>query len=255
MICSGINDLGPDGQSLERKFFLNTFLGENAISETLAVRIARVNHSCQPNAAIIYDETAHVAILFAQKDILPNEEISICYYPLFFVRPLPEDISRGSGGSPGWNFEQVLRREKNGTLNIHGIPCTSDCSCNDPAISNLVQEARQIFHSKLFNLTISQNQIEETLAAGEKLLDIHGRLNISWVDRALAQYVLFQIAITKSEYLPRAMQYMRSSLELYRKMVPYSEQYTMKLEKLLEHPEMHLNYLTMDRTSAMSDLG
>jgi len=81
LIYLGIQDLGPVGQSSFRKFFLNSFRGHNAVGgELLAVRNARVNHSCQPNAAAIYDETAHVAILFSQRDIMPGEEISICYY-------------------------------------------------------------------------------------------------------------------------------------------------------------------------------
>jgi len=63
----------------------NMFWGANMESQwTIALRIARVNHSCKPNAATIYDETARVAILFAQKDIQPGEVISICLYFPFF---------------------------------------------------------------------------------------------------------------------------------------------------------------------------
>ena len=52
---------------------------------TVAMRIAHVNHACQPNAAVVYDETARVAVLVALNDIQPGDEISIFYYFSFYV--------------------------------------------------------------------------------------------------------------------------------------------------------------------------
>ena len=42
------------------------------------------------------------------------------------------------------------------------------------------------------------------------------------------------------------MEYIRSSVELHRKICPYSEQNTKKLEKLLDQPETHYNYMKID---------
>ena len=62
--------------------------------EVVALRIARLNHACKPNAVTIYDETARVAILFAQRDISPGEEITICYYASFFgLVPVEQEIN------------------------------------------------------------------------------------------------------------------------------------------------------------------
>jgi len=72
---------------------MNLFWGENQDDyknqddwkKVVSLRIARVNHDCQPNAAVIYDETACAAILFAQKDIQPGEEILLSYTFLFLT--------------------------------------------------------------------------------------------------------------------------------------------------------------------------
>lgn len=89
---AGLKDLGPEGGTLLQKFEGKAFLGDTECLISVALRIARVNHACLPNAAVIYDETACVAILFAQKDIHPFEEISICYYIGFFSL-LPQHLT------------------------------------------------------------------------------------------------------------------------------------------------------------------
>ena len=81
MLVTGIQDLEPKGGTFIMKQTQNVFLGENMEGlegeNAIALRIARVNHSCQPNATSSYDKTAHVAILFTQKDIQPEEEIKM----------------------------------------------------------------------------------------------------------------------------------------------------------------------------------
>jgi len=79
-----------EGTTLEEKYSDHSFRGANMSEATqitqlgVALRNARVNHACKPNAPSIYDETALVAILFAQKNFHPGEEITICYYSPFF---------------------------------------------------------------------------------------------------------------------------------------------------------------------------
>jgi len=65
--------------TLVEKFFNNYFAGRLGV----ALRIARVNHACQPNVSTINEDTTRVAILFAQKDIQAGEKITICYYTPF----------------------------------------------------------------------------------------------------------------------------------------------------------------------------
>ncbi len=225
-----------------QRFAFNTFLGEFCLGEdkqpdsqtTVTLRIARVNHACQPNAATIYDETAHVAILFAQKDIHPGEEISICYYfPFFFLAPGVHS-----------NVEEELRFFKNAMSSHYGVTCSADCFCYDPSFHALVLEGRQLYET--VEALTYQFKVKEALEAGDKLLDIYRRLNLSWEYLGRAEFSLFQIAIQKSEFVPRAKEYIRSAAELFGKICPYSERLTKKYEKMLEHPEEQSNYLLMD---------
>ena len=242
----GIKSLGSEEDSLEKTFSRNSFLGENNFGQNIvALRIARVNHHCQPNAAAIYDETARVAILFAQKDIHPGEEISICYYSHFYRPSTSEPITDNY-------LEEEFYSAKNKMLSTHGIICPTDCPCYDPAICTLIHEGRQILHAGVMDLA-KENKTEEALAAGEKLLDIYRRLNVSWVYRSYTEFILFQTAIADSAMLPRANEYVRSAVELFRNICPYSERLTKKYEKLMEHPEMHSNYMLIDEMM-MSDL-
>ena len=238
----GIMNLKPKSGTMERKFQRNVFKGENISQIAVALRIARVNHACQPNASTIYDETAHVAILFSLKAIQPGEEICICYYtPFFDFQPysrflgfiIPESIS----------IEEELHLFRKLMSSTHGVICPSDCFCYDPAILSLVCEGRQI-RPTIFELA-NQNKIEEALTAGDKLLDIHRRLNISWAARGTTYYNLFSIATRSSVTFPRAKEYLRSAVEIFRKICPFSERLTKTYEKLLEQLDLHSSVLLM----------
>ena len=105
-----------------------------------------------------------------------------------------------------------------------GIVCSADCSCFDPAILALIQEGRQL-HASVIALA-GQFKIEEVLAVGDKLVDVHRRLNISWLYLGIQNLNLFRVAVVKSELLPRAKDYLRSAVEIFRKICPYSDTYT-----------------------------
>jgi len=246
MMDTGFEDLEPEGGSLLQKFSGNYLLGANREGLfNVALRIARVNHACQPNAAVIYDETARVAVLFAQKDIHPGQEICMCYYtPFFSLLPIPSS-NMYPGMNPEWNIEEELNFIKDEALSTYGITCPADCSCNDPIIWNLVQEGRQL-HKTIKTLANQLEMTEEVLAAGDKLLDIHRRLNVSWIYRGFTEHILFLQAIRESVTLPRAKEYIRSAVELFRNICPYSEKLTKTYEKLMEHPEAHPNFMMMD---------
>ena len=240
----GIKDLGPEGDSLDLKFRKNFFMGENNNGQiAVALRIARVNHACRPNAATIFDETAQVAILFAQQDIQPGEEICICYYYPFFR--LDSDV-RTPAIMPQWNTQEEFTFLKTKSLSIYGITCPVDCSCHDPAnYPALVEEGRQI-QATIIDLAYHR-KAEEALEAGEKLLDIHRRLNVSWVYRGYAYFNLFHTAVMKWETLPRAKEYIQSAVNLFRNICPNSERLTKKCEKLLEHPDTNPFFMAIDR--------
>jgi len=255
---TGIKDLGeglgPVAVSPSTlKFIGNRFLGENMEGQmAVALRIARVNHSCKPNAATIYDETARVAILFALDNIEPGEEISICYYSPFFKLESNQVIP---DINPEWSLEEELNFVKNRMLFItYGITCSPDCSCYDPVIRSLIQEGRRL-HDTVTTLA-RQHNIKEALAVGEKLLDVHRRLNVSWIYRGYTHFLLFQMGIGRSEMIPKAMEHILSAAELFKKICPYSEKLTKKFEKLLVHPELDRNYRAIDKmTDEASGVG
>ena len=235
----GIVDLKPDGATLKEKFLTNRFEGRSGV----ALRIARTNHACRPNAATIYDDTALVAILFSQRDIQAGEEITICYYISFFGYE-PYSCPLDSKFPETNSIEEELSFFRYLMSSLHGITCPSDCFCYDPAIPALVREGRQI-HSIMMKLA-NENKIEEALAAGDKLVDIHRHLNVSWLIQVDVNYNLFRVAVMKSKTLPRAKEYIRSAAEVFRKICPYSEKLTKSAEKLLDHPETDPYYLRND---------
>ena len=252
MVDIGIKNLGPAGATLKKKFLSNTFMGGSLDGwKTVALRIARVNHSCQPNAYFTYDETVLVAVLFAQKDILPGEEVTSCYYSQLFR--LSSTILTPFV-NPEWSIEEELIFAKNELYELptKGIICPVDCPCLDPAIPALIKEGRQL-HASVLALA-GQLKIEEALAAGDKLLNVHRRLNISWVYLGITMFDLFEVAVRKSEFLPRAREYLLSAAEIFGKICPYSEKYTKRVELLLEHPELHPNYMLIDRMQNRSDV-
>ena len=95
-------------------------------------------------------------------------------------------------------------------------------------------------------ISANENKIEEALSAGNKLLDIYRRLDAPWFYRGFLEYLLFQLAVRKSDTFHRGNKYIRSAAEVFGKICPYSERQTKKCEKLLVHPETDPNYMKMN---------
>jgi len=225
---------------MEEKFTKNILMAEyfraTNSQSIVALRISRVNHACLPNAATIYDETGRVAILFAQKDIQPGEEITICYYsPFFWLIPDATNIS----------LEEEFNIGKQHIALVYGITCSPNCFCYNPAIRALMEEGRQLYKTaKTFDI---QLKVDEALAAGDKLLDIYRRLNLSWEYRGYTEFHLFQVSIQKSGTIPKAMEYIRSAIQLFGNICPYSERITKKFENMMQDPESLPHYLLIDK--------
>ncbi|ORY62916.1 uncharacterized protein BCR38DRAFT_217437 [Pseudomassariella vexata] len=49
-------------------------------------KIAKINHSCRPNAANVWSSVSRLRIIWAARDILPGEEVSVTYAPLLQTR-------------------------------------------------------------------------------------------------------------------------------------------------------------------------
>lgn len=101
-----ITELEPRPHSLiEDKFQYNGF------HDSLFLNLAMFNHSCLPNADCYYFETIRVIIVFAIKDIEPDEEITINYLSHFYMDRQQKLFDR-------WNFKCSCLGCTNTKLNI-----------------------------------------------------------------------------------------------------------------------------------------
>jgi hypothetical protein len=120
----GFEKLEPSNESNSQKFDLNCIAGSKT---SLCLRIARVNHSCSPNAAYILDKKLKVGILFAERDIKAGEEITISYVSFK-------------------NFSQKLSAKKirMKLKKKWNIDCPADCDCRNAAKWDQFVKARDM---------------------------------------------------------------------------------------------------------------
>jgi len=201
----------------------------------VALRIARANHSCGYNAAHVNDEVAKVEILYAVRDIQPEEEI--CIYYISHAN-LKSELSDGRGGLDNefQCVEQTLR-------NKWGIICPADCFCKDPAGRSLTNDAQKL--AMEMQAMGQRGHTEQALKAGEKLLVIQKRLNGPWVFRALTNFNLFEIAVMQKKTLPRANGYIQAAVDIFKTIIPYSNS-TTRMVAMMNNPKMDPNYLIME---------
>lgn len=71
-----------DTESREVLIFLSNAYALTDGTVGIFPRIAKINHSCAPNAANLWSEPAGRRIVWAGRDILPGEEVTVTYVPL-----------------------------------------------------------------------------------------------------------------------------------------------------------------------------
>lgn len=244
----------PKEGSLDEKFLLNSFSGHpgrDGGKDILGLRSARVNHSCRPNAAVSYDETARVKILVAQKDIHSGEEVCVIYthfYNLESISPtigskkeiqllqslLCSEFKMEEVDPTEIEFEMIKKCLKD----TWGIVCPPDCICKNAETRKLVVNGKRLYQEMIRSAAIGR--VEDGIKAGEKLLEIHQELNFSWAQIASVHIYLFQIAITESCREDFARYHLEASLKMRRIAAPFSE-HTAMCEELIKHPEVYQN--------------
>ena len=231
-------DLAPEGASLMEKFDLNQVEGDedrDGGKPFVGLRLARVNHNCQSNAAHVYDEVARVIVLYALRDIEPNEEICITYTN--FANLSPKRPNAVHSSEKEFKLIQLTLQDS------WGVTCPDDCYCKDIEARKLVLEGRRLFVE--LHSWFSRGVTEKSLVVGEKILEIQRQLNVSWFKRGLMYNDLFTIAVMNKKTLHRAEGYIRAALDIFRNVCPYSK-ITEKCERRLKHPELEANYLKME---------
>ena len=163
----GVKDLQPINGTTREKFDLNCLGTDNDL--VLCLRIARANHSCDPNACHHYDETFNVKILFAERDIQIGEEICISYVSPFSV--VAHYDAKGA------------RRELVGKW---GIICNKDCICYDNAIAKK-SDTLKVLDKEIANLVLASNP-SAALKLVKEALDIHDEIHSSWIEKIRTLY-------------------------------------------------------------------
>jgi len=161
---------------------------------------------------MVYDDVAKVAILYALREIKSGEEICINYSHF------------GNLESTQPTAKMSLKSELDlikSVLKSRGIShCPPDCYCKDSHVRKLAREGRKLHRMMLIEASLGR--LDEALKAGEELLEIHHQqINMSWIQRALLQFYLFELAIANSD-TNRAQSHLLASLEIYRTIAPYS---------------------------------
>ena len=134
ILFPAVLDLEPSTGTLVEKQQLNSFtlpsvtdMDSKQTDSLLCLRVARINHSCQPNSSQVFDSDMGVMIVVANRDIHVGEEICISYLNSF---------GRNSPHSPETGAN--LLREK------WNIECPADCSCWDLNVQSALRKLRQI---------------------------------------------------------------------------------------------------------------
>jgi len=217
-----INDLEPKGSPLYVKVFFNGFKGglcRDGGKNLIGVRSSRLNHSCLPNAGVCYEDESRVEIVFAQQDILPGQEVTICYYT-HFKNLGPSTVSEEEDHSSQNRMEDDFS-ENQSALKAWGITCPADCFCKDPKTRKLILKGKRLFNEMHVSNTIGR--LEDAKNAGEKLVKIYNQLDVSWVVKKYLLLYLCKIDIMSPESFSMRVAYLAELNEIQRVISPFCE--------------------------------
>jgi hypothetical protein len=111
-------------------------------------RIAKINHSCAPNAANVFSSPSGERIVFAGRDIAPGDEITVTYAPLL--------------------QEASARRAR---LAQYGFRCACE-ACVDAARTDGVRLEMATLLAELERLVASEDVTPGVLEKAERLADL-----------------------------------------------------------------------------------
>jgi endogenous inhibitor of DNA gyrase (YacG/DUF329 family) len=222
----GVNDLCPDGGSLQEKWDLNR-MGTLVSKSVLGLRIARANHSCHPNASHYYDEINGLKILVSDRNIAAGDEICICYTNF-------GDVSADISGSDN---REALER-------VWQIRCPQSCHCYS------IENEQQIEIAKELDAAIMaygrSGQIDLALEAGKNLLEYHVSHCTGHASLTRTYYDLFQICITQEITLEKGLEYLHQAYELCMQCTGTTSDSSLKYQTLLADPSQHNAFLIFE---------
>jgi hypothetical protein len=153
-VIAALEQLTPLDGTFDEKLDNNT-LGTPDDGAVMCVRVARINHSCEPNAYHVYDPAAKCKVVLCQFPVRAGQEISISYVNAF-------DPSRRTEGV----------HEYLALLRAHwGIACPQDCVCADEEVLASVESARYLDSS--IEQLCALGKLAPALGYCETLLDLY----------------------------------------------------------------------------------
>lgn len=211
----GIAQLSPVKGTLRQKFE-NNELGGDARNHNgnnyVALRIARVNHSCVPNAAHIYCDTTKCEILYACRDIQEGEEICISYRFLTNIERPSEYV--------GLTVEEEFKSIKQTIKVSWGFVCPENCACNSGSLVDRVSKARELYAE--FR-QLGRSDPITALRLIDQLLTVMNSLNASWVAKANVHYEAYKLAIRHPNLVRLAAQHIENVCKIYAVVSPLSK--------------------------------
>jgi hypothetical protein len=219
-----VDVLHPDDAPFPKKVLTNgiscTDISEDNGTTGLFVTMSRVNHHCLGNADHQYLQHRDVKILVASRDINEGEEVTFAYV---VDKPRTE-------------------RRKQLTRNY---TFTCRCSvCTDPVLEAKLSESRELDDAIL--RMGGDGRIDLAIRKGLRLIAIYDEIGASsWLYQR-TYYDLFQVAITKRNYVKDGKKYIRKA---YEAVLAYtqdeSDPSVQQMKRFMQSPESHRNYLIL----------
>lgn len=115
----------------------------------------------------------------------------------------------------------------------------------------LCMEGKQLYKEMLS--LASKGRIEDSLKAGEKLLEIDRELNPSWIQRVVITFYMFEFAMVNPKTKKKARSYLQSCYEYRQILHPFDDK-TKFCQKMLNHPEERWNEIYRPDQKRMSEV-
>jgi hypothetical protein len=149
------------GPTMEEKYKVNSIgsVDDRGAFGGVCISLSRVNHNCDPSAAVYYDTETRAMALLATRPVAVGEEITISYTE--FLNP------RCTGVKSEYESHAAILCQQ------YGIRCPDGCACKNPVYLERVQKSNEL--EKELQTALSE---AETIEEIEKAISEKG---LQWV--------------------------------------------------------------------------
>ena len=215
------------GLGLEAKFEKNEYGSHEG--PVVGLRLSRVNHGCDPNAAKVHDYEFGVNVVVALRRIRAGEEVLIAYLPA-------DDPSEERGADEG---RAILAGK-------WGVACPADCRCRDEALAERMEHAREL-DARIFALG-GRCDVAGAVAAAEELLALYDAAGLSPLHMARARTLFdaFQVSVMQRARAAQAAAFLRRALAVHEQVYHPTNRSVTEYRDLASNPAKHKNFGVAD---------